>query len=1331
MDSSAGDQSKSAPDLAEEGALEDDDDLFDEDDEEDVLVEEDVLEEEDAPRESEVSALAGLLGVQVRDAKEVESSVIDCCDAKVELQHKRAELAKVNREVSLLENRLKADSKDDPKLAAVLQQRDLLDKEVQGIEERASGRGVTPALHADGPGGGDGSQTTTAAPSRWGSLRRTRSSLAGSQDLDDADELRDSSQQQSQVDDAVAAAKAAVASLRSRSRRPALPLQASKAAATLSDKEFLSRFHRNPAPTPAADSSGPLDSEQSAEEAKMLKFRLDLWRATAGGSSSSTSAPREKQARNSKLPGKSSSTAKVKKEPQSPKRRRQSDPGVSEALVPLEQETTGESTLKQYIDVNQIVPRGGQVQNQWKENNPAEWRAMLREGELVSPRKNLLKARPGISKRRPETVSGGASKKAKRADDSNEKAFQRRQDLWKRSATGSSEALLPKQQVDEDGNPVKEESDEEDNGVVKREPLVESPAIQDDVQVAEGLRSPRWLWQALYPYQHRCVKWLWGLHKEKMGGILADEMGLGKTVQIAAYLAVLHHSGVLQKMRIQNTSLGSASAARAGGVLIVCPATLISQWRNELHLWYPPLRVCVMHQMNEQERREAIESASSNHGVLITSYETMRIACDALLEATWVMLVLDEGQKIRNPHASLTIASKRFSTPHRIILSGSPIQNHLQELWSLFDFVCPGRLGTLPVFLEEFAHPIESGNLVGATEAKVAAAYQCAMALRELTEPCILRRTKAECMDVLKLPSKQEQVLFCHLTPEQYQLYVQFLETEQVRKAKTASTDRKALGAVFFSISVLRKLCNHPDLLLRGLEDSPDELPDDMWHFEKSGKMKVLAEIMKLWHRDRHRTLIFVQTVQMLEVLQMWMSRIGYTYLRIDGKTAVKKRLKLIDEFNANKDYFAMLLTTRVGGVGLNIIGADRVLIFDPDWNPMTDVQARERAWRIGQKREVQVYRLVLTGTVEEKIYQRQVYKHFLSQKVLQDPRQRQFFKWNDLSDLFEVPPPPPNFSKADLLALKVKYKAAFRKIDKLADLGEFEVETTEVMKSISDLPAKEQHVASKATQDEGNAILQTLYDSQGIKASFNHDKVEQTLLDRKIVRQSANMIAQRALTALKRSARERSAHPISEPTWTGQKGKAGAAVKQLKQETVIKKEPGTSIAKRSSTVSSEDILQGLRQLAVIRSMAQDRQGTQSALANRSSPRLSLSDVQTPLTSVPEIPEAAEKSNCVGLPIELLDSDRLIAEEILKAFLDKKLAGKEHRLTTGQVLQVLGVNIAAHHNDLFKSLLKQMCELSKSSRPGQPGYWTLRQEFWPSKREPKSSKSEPKPEPHR
>ena len=968
---------------------------------------------------------------------------------------------------------------------------------------------------------------------------------------------------------------------------------------------------------------------------------------------------------------KGNSTCKEKDEKEEVKKEAAAREEPSETLKPQPESR---------IDVSMLRPKAGRTQHQWKDNHPAEWKAMIQQGELVPPSQNLLSLRQFASrKRKSESAQSSEKRLRSRHDDTNEKVYLQRQARWTKS---QSLAKRDKEMSQPD---------------VKVEPRAKvSPPgpsaglVGGDVDIGNGLRSPKWLWQALYPYQHRCVQWLWGLHQEKMGGILADEMGLGKTIQIIAYLAVLHHSKVLQDMKVQNTSLCSASPPRTGGILIVCPATLINQWRNELHLWYPPLRVCVMHQINEAERREAIKQASSNQGILITSYETMRLSIDALLEATWVIVILDEGQKIRNPHASLTIACKRFSTAHRILLSGSPIQNNLRELWSLFDFVCPGRLGTLPVFTEEFAQPIENGNVMGATEPKVAAAYQCALALRGLTEPCILRRTKAECMDVLHLPAKQEQVLFCHLTPEQYQLYVQFLETEQVRRAKTVSSDRQVLGAVFFALSVLRKLCNHPDLLLKANEGEECE---DLWNYDKSGKMRVLSEILKVWHKDRHRTLIFVQTVQMLEILELWMSRVGYTHFRIDGKTPVKRRLKLIEEFNENEEVFAMLLTTRVGGVGLNIIGADRVVIFDPDWNPMTDVQARERAWRIGQTREVSVYRLVLTGTVEEKIYHRQVYKHFLAQKVLQDPRQRRFFKWNDISDLFEVPPPPPNFTKQNMLTLQKKYRGLFNKVARMGEAfqpDEFEVETTEIMKAVSDLPMKEQHKTGRGTADESNAILQTLYDAQGIKASFNHDKVEQTLLDRKLVGKSAGLVAQKALDALKRSSRERAAHHVSEPTWTGQQGRAGAifqTVKHVKQEAKkdMKGKDGKGNFLKSpkspmdgqGRVSSSEILHGLRQLAALR-------GTSG-------------------TSTAEPSEPSEPS--------LFDSDRRIAEDILRAFLDKKLA-PDHRLTTGQVLEKLAVQVAAHHNDLFKTLLKQMCILTKSSQKNVPGYWTLKEEFW-------------------
>eukprot|EP00929_Paragymnodinium_shiwhaense_P012858 TRINITY_DN120743_c0_g1_i1.p1 TRINITY_DN120743_c0_g1~~TRINITY_DN120743_c0_g1_i1.p1 ORF type:complete len:1416 (+),score=301.71 TRINITY_DN120743_c0_g1_i1:77-4324(+) len=997
---------------------------------------------------------------------------------------------------------------------------------------------------------------------------------------------------------------------------------------------------------------------------------------------------------------------------------------------------TGPKAAAYHIDVRKIVSKPTAKRNQWSELNPKEYQEMMSLGEFAPPSQNLLTRARFQRKRVAPADDDVAAKKPKAHGDANEKTFERRQALWQLGTMKASdvEALRPKQKTDEAGNIVK--SEKSGDMVIKSE-AISGSAILPDVEVAEGLRCPKWLWDALYPYQQECLRFFWGLHCESLGGILADEMGLGKTVQVCAYLAALHHSGILQKMRVQDYSLGGAAAASSGGVLIVVPATLMNQWRSELHRWYPPIRVCVMHGISAEERRETMAVACSNNGVLLTSYDTMRTCIETLVASPWVMVILDEGQKIRNPTSAVTVAAKRFSTPHRLILSGSPIQNRLQELWSLFDFICPGRLGTLPVFLEEFADPIEKGSLKGSNQARVSVAYQCALALRELTMPCILKRSKAETLDVLRLPPKQEQVLFCNLSVEQYQVYADFIKSEQVTQAMKASTDRRMIGAAFFAINVLRKICNHPDLLLKDAE--PEQQPEDMWNPARSGKMKVLAEIVKLWHKEGHKALIFVQTVQMLEVLQRWLDSESYTYFRMDGKTAINRRQGMIEEFNSKPEIFAMLMTTKVGGVGLNIIGANRVVIFDPDWNPMTDVQARERTWRIGQTRDVVVYRLVSTGAIEEKIYQRQVYKHFLAQKVLNDPRQRQFFKWSDLADLFERPAPPPGFDGKELRSMSSRYKDLYRKAFKIAT-EEDTNETTDIMQAIQELPTLETNTPEKDTKDEHNAILQTLYDSQGIKTSFNHDKVEQPLLDRKIVRDGAGIIAQRAVQALRNSARDYMKEKASQAL--AQSGRATSRLSShsslpVKMEPKVKLEPGerlrgastfdaghassmdpSRVAHRSG-VSSGFILDGLKQLAAIRAAAQEKAGgqTQSEEATRV---LQQQGFLTPTTTMKQEGgrEGAGAVLSDGamealLDQELHESDKGIAEMILHVFLDPVIAGSAHCLTTSQVLEYLSSEIAPHHNDLFKSLLKQLCEFSKPQRAGESGTWTLRQEYWP------------------
>ncbi|GFR43344.1 hypothetical protein Agub_g4266, partial [Astrephomene gubernaculifera] len=353
----------------------------------------------------------------------------------------------------------------------------------------------------------------------------------------------------------------------------------------------------------------------------------------------------------------------------------------------------------------------------------------------------------------------------------------------------------------------------------------------------------------------------------------------------------------------------------------------------------------------------------------------------------------DEGHKIRNPDSEITLVCKQLHTVHRLILSGSPIQNRLAELWSLFDFIFPGKLGTLPVFQAQFAVPIQVGGYANASPLQATTAFRCALVLRDLIAPYLLRRRKADV--ATQLPAKTEQVLFCTLLPEQVQLYRAYLASKEVGEILEGS--RRALSG----IDILRKICNHPDLL----ERATGQAAEDYGNPCRSGKLRVAERVLASWQAAGHKALLFCQTQQMLDIVEKLAAGRGWRYHRMDGGTPVGARARLIDDFNGRPEVFLFLLTTKVGGLGVNLTGASRVLLYDPDWNPSTDIQARERAWRIGQSRPVTIYRLITAGTIEEKVYHRQIYKNFLTNKVLRDPRQKRFFTSRDISELFTLGP--------------------------------------------------------------------------------------------------------------------------------------------------------------------------------------------------------------------------------------------------------------------------------------------------------------------------------------
>ena len=263
------------------------------------------------------------------------------------------------------------------------------------------------------------------------------------------------------------------------------------------------------------------------------------------------------------------------------------------------------------------------------------------------------------------------------------------------------------------------------------------------VQYGDSLRVPSEIHERLFDYQRTGVKWLWELHRQGVGGILGDEMGLGKTVQIASFLAALKVDNLLRPS------------------IIVCPATMIGQWLNELRKWFAPIRVLVMHSSGEAmhaqrwNRWQIVASTLRDGDILVTTYQGLRMSSKLILPHSWGYVILDEGHKIRNPDAAITLVCKKLRCVHRIILSGAPIQNNLKELWSLFDFVYPGRLGTLPMFEEQFATPINAAGYLKATPAQIQLAFQHAKVLKESIDPYLLRRMKKMSRRIYQIKSSR------------------------------------------------------------------------------------------------------------------------------------------------------------------------------------------------------------------------------------------------------------------------------------------------------------------------------------------------------------------------------------------------------------------------------------------------------------------------------------------------------------------------------------------------------------------------------------------------
>ena len=508
-----------------------------------------------------------------------------------------------------------------------------------------------------------------------------------------------------------------------------------------------------------------------------------------------------------------------------------------------------------------------------------------------------------------------------------------------------------------------------------------------DVRKVEPFQVPVAIKAELRSYQQEGVNWLAFLNRFHLHGILCDDMGLGKTLQTLCIVASDHHMRAEEFAKTKNPDFRRLPS------LIVCPPTLSGHWQQEI-AHYAPFLTCLGFVGPSSDRHRLREQLGKTD-IVITSYEVCRNDIDVLAPFNWNYCVLDEGHLIKNPRAKTTLAVKRLASNHRLILSGTPIQNNVLELWSLFDFLMPGFLGAEKVFLDRFAKPIAASRFSKSSSKEQEAGALAIEALHKQVLPFLLRRLKEEVLD--DLPPKILQNYYCDLSDLQKRLFEDFAKKERQALTEAAgSEDKEAKQHIFQALQYMRKLCNSPSLVVKEGHKQYDAIQSqltkqhshlkDIAHAPKltalrdllvdcgigianpTGSAEITAEPNYV---SQHRALIFCQMKEMLDIVQNDVIRKllpSVQFLRLDGSVEASKRQQIVNQFNTDPSYDCLLLTTSVGGLGLNLTGADTVIFVEHDWNPQKDLQAMDRAHRIGQRKVVNVYRLITRGTLEEKI---------------------------------------------------------------------------------------------------------------------------------------------------------------------------------------------------------------------------------------------------------------------------------------------------------------------------------------------------------------------------
>ncbi|EAW24805.1 putative SNF2 family helicase/ATPase [Aspergillus fischeri NRRL 181] len=472
--------------------------------------------------------------------------------------------------------------------------------------------------------------------------------------------------------------------------------------------------------------------------------------------------------------------------------------------------------------------------------------------------------------------------------------------------------------------------------------------------------SPPFIHGEMRDYQVAGLNWLVSLHENGISGILADEMGLGKTLQTISFLGYLRHvCGI------------------TGPHLVAVPKSTLDNWKREFHKWTPEVNVLVL-QGDKEERHKLINERllDEDFDVCITSYEMVLREKAHLKKFAWEYIIIDEAHRIKNEESSLAQIIRVFNSRNRLLITGTPLQNNLHELWALLNFLLPDVFGDSEAFDQWFSSQDADQDTV-------------VQQLHRVLRPFLLRRVKSDVEKSL-LP-KKEVNLYVPMSEMQVKWYQKILEKD-IDAVNGAAGKRESKTRLLNIVMQLRKCCNHP-YLFEGAEPGPPYTTDEHLVYN-SGKMVILDKLLARMQQQGSRVLIFSQMSRVLDILEDYCVFRDYKYCRIDGTTAHEDRIAAIDEYNKpGSDKFIFLLTTRAGGLGINLTTADIVVLYDSDWNPQADLQAMDRAHRIGQTKQVVVFRFVTENAIEEKVLERAAQKLRLDQLVIQQGRAQQQVK--------------------------------------------------------------------------------------------------------------------------------------------------------------------------------------------------------------------------------------------------------------------------------------------------------------------------------------------------